>query len=220
MKKLPILLISLFLLSVAGFSQDHGHGDDHKDEHKDEKHDDGHHGDDHHGDGHHYSKHHLALFNGGTTNIDHDATGYSLGLDYEFRFNQLLGAGLLMEYVFIGEGEAIVGIPFFVHPVGGLKGIVAPIGINAEVHDSHDDHSDDNSDDGMKAGSADTTDDHSDDHTDDHADESHGKEWQAGVRLGVGYDFHIGNLSVGPSVCADISKTTAIVYGVTIGIGF
>lgn len=41
-----------------------------------------------------------------------------------------------------------------------------------------------------------------------------------GARLGAGYDFHVGKLSVGPLVALDMTNTTAVVYGVSIGMGF
>jgi len=178
MKKIG-LFITLFLFLVIGASAQHH--DDHKDHNPHKK-------DDHA----HHHKNHLAIFNGGTTNFDHETTGYSLGLDYEYRFSDLLGTGLLFEYVFTGEGEAIIGVPLFIHPIGNLKGLIAPIGINAEKHG----------------------------HDDGHGTHEVEKEWHFGVRVGLGYDFHIGKLSIGPSVNADIANTTAIVYGLTIGFGF
>lgn len=145
----------------------------------------------------HHSKHHIALFNGLTTNVDHETTGYSLGIDYEYFISDAIGIGFIGEYVFSGEGEFILGIPVFFHPIGGLKFGVAPIGVSAEVH--HDDHGDD----------------------------SHGKsyydvekEWNMGVRLNSSYNVHLGKLSVGPSISLDITNTTAFVYGFTIGVGF
>ncbi len=179
MKRVAVILCLLFGTGITICAQ--------HDDHKDDKH---HKHDDH---GHHH-KHHLAIFNGATTNFDHESTGYSLGVDYEYRISDLIGTGLIAEYVFTGEGEAIVGIPLFLHPVGNLKALVAPIAINAEKHE------------------------HNDGHGHDHHETE--KEWHFGARIGLAYDFHLGKLSIGPSVSTDIANTTALVYGIAIGIGF
>lgn len=140
----------------------------------------------------HHSKHHIALFNGLTTNLDHETTGYSIGLDYEYSVSDRFGVGLIGEYVFSGEGELILGVPVFFHPASGLKLGVAPIGVYAEVH--HDDHH-------------------------DHAHDVE-KEWNMGVRLNMAYSVHLGKVSAGPSLSLDLTNTTALVYGFTVGIGF
>lgn len=144
-----------------------------------------------------HSRHHIAIFNGLTTNFDHETTGYSLGTDYEYYLSDLIAIGFIGEYVFSGEGEWILGIPVFIHPTSNFKFGAAPIWIQAEVH--HDDH-----------------------HDDSHGDtvSSVEKEWTMGVRVNVAYNIHMGNLSAGPSVSLDITNTTAILYGFTFGVGF
>jgi len=42
--------------------------------------------------------HHLSVITGGTH--DHDETAFTLGLDYEYRVNRLLGLGTVAEYAF------------------------------------------------------------------------------------------------------------------------
>ena len=85
----------------------------------------------------HLSKHHIALFNGVTTNLDHNSTAYTLGLDYEYRFSQLLGIGLLGEYIFSEPKEILGGISMFVHPFKGAKIVAAPMLLFSEgSHDS------------------------------------------------------------------------------------
>ena len=84
----------------------------------------------------HLSKHHLALFNGATTNFDHNSTAYTLGVDYEFRISQLLGIGIFGEYIFSEPKEILGGISVYVHPANGLKIIAAPVLIYSEG--SHD----------------------------------------------------------------------------------
>ena len=47
-----------------------------------------------------------------------------------------------------------------------------------------------------------------------------GKAANFAFRIAAGYDFHIGNLSIGPVVNFDIGATKAISYGLSIGFGF
>ena len=149
-----------------------------------------------HGDDH-AKKNHLAVFLGGTTNFDHHSSDFSVGLDYEYRLNKWLGLGLMGEAVFAESEELIAGIPLFFHPAKGLKVVIAPMGVITEEHiDSHEDP-----------------------HSSETPQEPH-KEVHLGVRLGVAYDFHLGVLSVGPAINYDISNTSALVYGINIGIGF
>lgn len=145
----------------------------------------------------HHSKHHIAIFDGATTNFGHSTTGYSLGVDYEYFVSDKIGVGLIGEYVFSGEGEAVIGVPVFFHPTGNIKLGAAPIGIKAEVH--HGDY-------------------HGDSH--DAATSDVEKEWNMGARFNAAYSFHFGKISAGPSVSLDITNTTAVVYGVAFGVGF
>ena len=46
------------------------------------------------------------------------------------------------------------------------------------------------------------------------------KETSFSFRIGTGYDFHIGKLSVGPSINYDFGNTNAISFGITTGFGF
>jgi len=56
---------------------------------------------------------------------------------------------------------------------------------------------------------------------DHHAAGHDGKrEGSFAFRIGLGYDFHLGSLSIGPAVDFDFGKTEAINYGVVIGFGF
>lgn len=174
----------------------------HDTDHAEKKHDDHHseeHHDDHHGE-HHAHKNHLAIFNGATTNFDHSATDYTIGLDYEYRFSNLIGAGFGAEYILTDDGELVLGIPVFIHPAKGFKLIVAPIGVNAVSHDNHEDDTGGT----HKAGSTSSSE----------------KEWHFGVRIGAAYDIHVGKLSLSPTVAYDITNTQALVYGLAIGIGF
>jgi hypothetical protein len=142
---------------------------------------------------HHPHKHHLALFNGATTNLDHEPTAYALGVDYEYRFSKLVGATLLGEYVAADSEEILAGAGLLFHPYKGLKLITAPMLLFAEEHPEggHETHE-------VK--------------TD--------KEAEFAFRFSAAYDFYIGNLSLGPVINYDLGKTNSISYGVAVGIGF
>lgn len=183
-------LVSLFV--TISLNAQHHESDDHSDK----KHNSKEHHDDH-GE-HNAHKNHIALFNGATTNFDHSATDYTIGIDYEFRISDLLGVGLGAEYILTDDGEIVVGLPVFIHPVKGLKLCVAAIGVNAASH------SDDSGGETHKAAGTDSS----------------KKEWHYGARIGAAYDIHVGKVSVSPTVAYDITNTQAMVYGLAIGFGF
>ena len=141
----------------------------------------------------HFHKQHLALFAGATSNFTHTSTDLSIGIDYEYRLNHLFGLGLAGEYIATGTGEIIAGVPFFIHPANGLKFTAAPLLIFIDEH--HEEET-------------------------DHHEEETGKEAKFALRAGAGYSFHFGKISVGPTINFDIGDSKALVYGVSIGIGF
>ena len=146
-------------------------------------------------------KHHIALFTGVTTNFDHETTGFTSGVDYEYFFSDLVAAGFIGDYVFSGEGEWILGVPVFIHPNNNFKFGAAPIWIQTEVH--HNDHYDDQYHDFHGGSGSDVE-----------------KEWNIGVGLKLAYNVHFGQMSAGPSVSLDIANTTDLVYGLALGVGF
>ncbi len=82
-------------------------------------------GDDGETESHH--RHHVALFlGGGVHDEDHTESGFVAGLDYEYRLNHLLGAGLLVEVATGDLREVIVVFPFALHPWRGLRFVAAP----------------------------------------------------------------------------------------------
>jgi hypothetical protein len=172
MIKKTLITIALLLFSTAAFAQ---HYEDH---------------------GTHHKKHHVALFDGATTNFGHSTTGYSIGLDYEYLMSDVVGAGLIAEYVFSGTGELIVGVPVFYHPTNNLKIGAGPIGVFVEKH-------------------------HDTLHNDGHDTVSNNveKEWEVGARFNVTYSLHFGSISAGPSVSMDVANTTSLAYGLSFGIG-
>ncbi len=70
-----------------------------------------------HGEVHH--RHRLELFLG-NTHDDH-GDGFTTGLTYEYRINQILGTGGVVEYAGGDFEEWAVGVPLYIHPYKGLR---------------------------------------------------------------------------------------------------
>lgn len=82
---------------------------------------------------------HAAVFLGGATHLETEHTYFAAGADYEYRLpllHGIFGVGAYGEAVFAEHNEYIFGVPFFVHPVGGLKIFVAPSIAIPEDHPS------------------------------------------------------------------------------------
>jgi hypothetical protein len=75
---------------------------------------------------------HVSLLIGATTNLSHDETSFTLGVDYERRLNPRWGTGLFGEVTFADETEVIIGVPAIHHLKGGIDLIA---GIGAEFVD-------------------------------------------------------------------------------------
>lgn len=75
-----------------------------------------------------FHRNHLALFLGATT--AESETGFTSGLDYEFRPLDYLGFGIIAEYIAGDLREWVIVLPVFSHPnrdaVGGWKLIIGP----------------------------------------------------------------------------------------------
>jgi outer membrane scaffolding protein for murein synthesis (MipA/OmpV family) len=90
---------------------------------------DGHKTEDHH----HGHKHHVAVFFGGTHDY-HDENAFTLGLDYEYRLTELLGAGALIDYAGGDIESAVIGGGLFIHPWQDLRFLTA---VGKEIHNGH-----------------------------------------------------------------------------------
>lgn len=69
-------------------------------------------------------RHALALFVGNTH--DGDENGFTLGLDYAYRFNRWIGLGGLIDYAGQDFRSFIVGVPIFFHATEHLAFELAP----------------------------------------------------------------------------------------------
>ena len=72
----------------------------------------------------HYHRNHVGLFLGNTH--EEGENEFTIGLDYEYRFSQYVGIGLLGEYVGKPEREGVILVPLFIHPYKGFRFIAAP----------------------------------------------------------------------------------------------
>lgn len=170
----------------------------------------------HDGHGHHYHSWHVAVFNGATTTHDPMHTSYTIGLEAEYRLpthKGQFGVGLFAESIFTEDPEYLFGSAFFLHPegTGGLKFLFGA-GILFAKHAHHDDHDIhehkfvEKKDYRLLAETADEA------------------EYESApfMRLGVGYDIHLGNFALTPVVNLDMLEKgkVALNYGLAIGYGF
>jgi hypothetical protein len=72
----------------------------------------------------HYHRNHVGLFLGSTH--EEDEHKFTIGLDYEYRFSQYVGSGLLGEYVGEADREGVGLVPIFLHPYKGFRFMAAP----------------------------------------------------------------------------------------------
>lgn len=167
-----------------------------------------------HAAAHHHPTHAFGVFFGGTTTSD--STDFSVGAEYEYRFNQHFGAGIIYENTpdspHFTNGASIALAAFHAHPWRGLRlttAVGAEVGHGDEVHH-------------VESGGHDAV-------AGDHdapapvaharAAEGHEAPKKAGaevlVRLGIAYDFEVAsNFAVAPTVNVDfVNGQENVVYG-------
>lgn len=165
---------------------------------------------------------HLAVFGGSTTNFYAEHTDFTLGFDYERRFEYadgLVGIGLIGDFVMAEHSEYIFFAGVFLHPGSNFKFTVG----NGVAFAEHAVHSADSAGDlsgstgshrGASGAASVTAD------TEAAATETETVSNYA-LRFGIAYDIHIGGLSVSPTVNWDIiDGHSAAAYGIALGIGF
>jgi hypothetical protein len=81
----------------------------------------------------HYHRNHLGLMLGNTHEEGEDE--FTIGLDYEYRFSQYFGIGLLGEYVGEDERKGIGMVPLFIHPYKGFR-FVAAAGVKPKAEET------------------------------------------------------------------------------------
>ncbi len=128
----PIGLLALAVLSVS--SPVRATEAEPAEPHEHEAHS-GHEGQAAHGE-HDFHRHHIGLIIGGASTAEEsrgDTTGFTAGLDYEYRFNRWVGVGPVAEVATGDLREAAFVGTFFFHPWRGLLFAVGP-GVEISSH--------------------------------------------------------------------------------------
>jgi hypothetical protein len=136
---------------------------------------------------------HIALFAGITTPLEKSGSNFSLGLDYVriLNENRHWAGSVFAEAIFAEHTEWVFGVVIF-HRIGEQFWIRTGPGIEIIQEEDHDSH--------------------------DHATKS---QVEFLYRIGCGYPFHFGSITVTPSVDLDLVRSaTALVWGVNIGKSF
>ena len=151
-----------------------------------------------HGEASHDFHRHHAAFIVGVTEGEDSKSGFSLGVDYEYRFSELFGLGGVVEYTGGDFDHVLLLVPVFIHP---YKGWLLNVAAGAEIHEEHEEH-------GVHV-----------EHEED-GDNERTADWVA--RVGAAYQFHFGErYTIAPEVNVDFTEhETAFAYGVAFGVGF
>lgn len=132
--------------------------------------------------------HHFAGLFVGATTVDSE-TDFSYGIEYEYKFSKLWGAGFVFEKTddaHHGAGVDIALAAVYLHPWKELR---IGAGFGQEKVGSYTDH-------------------------DHHHHNSHKEDV---VRASLSYDFHIGGFGVAPTIAVDfVDGETATVIGVAL----
>lgn len=75
-------------------------------------------------------RHHISVFAGGTDITGESETAFTLGIDYEYRVNRLLGLGFIAERAF---GDIDSTTLFAVTDIHLWRGLVTQLGVGAEI---------------------------------------------------------------------------------------
>lgn len=73
---------------------------------------------------HHGHRHHVSLFLGNTHDL-HGNNAFTVGVDYEYRLNDLFGVGTLIDHAGGSINSTVVGAGLFIHPWQDLRVLTA-----------------------------------------------------------------------------------------------
>lgn len=146
--------------------------------------------------GAHFHANHTAIFLGVTAQPKRDNTHFSPGIDYirSFPPHGDWGVGIFFEVIFAEHTEWVFGVPLFYQ---AQKNFWLRTGPGIEIFRG--------------------------DIADLHVNEAGETEPKVKFlyRIGAGYDFHAGNLTISPSLDLDLVRSApALVFGINIGKGF
>jgi len=82
-----------------------------------------------------HSPHHLSIINGGTTILEDGRTAYTVGIDYEYRYSDLLGFGFVAEQA-VGNVDAFTFLA--VADIHIWKGLAIQVGPGLEFTEEED----------------------------------------------------------------------------------
>ena len=156
--------------------------------------------------GAHYHPNHVAIFTGGTTELEKGKdTNFTLGIDYVRRFTESgrVGIGVFGEVIFAEHTEYLFGIPLYVYPTNHFWLRAGP---GVEIYEDEKERSSDST-----VPSASKT-----------SGESY-KETKADffMRAGLGYDFEVTGFTIGPNASFDFFREkVTFVWGIALGKGF
>ena len=155
---------------------------------------------------HHFHNHHLGLFVGATSKFEEGGTYFSLGLEYEYLLDKEHGRwklGVVGELIFGHKTEYLIAVPVIFQVYDGLFVLAGP---GLEWFPSHEEEGDE----------------HHDPHAMGNGDGSGGGySTHVLLRIGAGYQFHVGKFSISPMVNLDMwRKHHSLVWGIAIGRGF
>ena len=141
----------------------------------------------------HSALNHIALFTGITSQLEKSGNDFSLGLDYVriLGADRLWAGSVFAEAIFAEHTEFVFGMVIF-HRIGEQFWIRTGPGIEIIQEEDHNSH--------------------------DHQTTS---KVEFLYRIGCGYPFHFGSITLTPSVDLDfVRSSTALVWGVNLGKSF
>lgn len=148
-----------------------------------------------HGGGIHH-RHHLGLFIGGSHSGEED--GFTLGGEYEFRFNRYLGAGAFGEVIGGDFGEVVFGGLLNIHPGERFTVFTGP-GWDRRFQTQGDESPEAHQS------------------SEEPAEEGRQFLWRAGLM----YEIPAGRIRISPNLAVDFLEGHRVfIYGVTLGSGF
>ena len=153
--------------------------------------------------------HHLSFLMGAAHNTHLDEAAFTFGATYRYALAERFAVGPMAEFAFFdSETTTLLIAGVFWKPVGDLVLLAGP-GVEFITHKgSSDDSHADSSDEGHASGSG-------------HGEDEEGTKAEAAFRVGAGYEFHVGPLTLTPGLAADfVDSHVTMVYAVSVGVGF
>lgn len=154
----------------------------------------------------HYHPNHVAIFAGGTTELEKDKdTHFTLGIDYVRRFTESgrVGIGVFGEVIFAEHTEYLVGIPLYIYPTNHFWLRAGP---GLEIYEDEKEKK-------SNSTAASTSITSGDSYKETNVDFF--------IRAGLGYDFEVTGFTIGPNASFDFFREKiTFIWGIALGKGF